>query len=313
MSSPLTEADDRFHDVAVPDPLWTETTWWGFMVPERALGGMIYTLFRPNLGVATVVTQVWDAENVEPWKSPYARSLWHLRMPDGDLDDLRVGFLHIRRLEPLWAYQLTYEDGDSLAFDLRFEADMEPHAVAAKKEFGHFDQLCHVTGDVRIGDDSIAVDCHAVRDRSWYVRDDLRSMRSAYTYGSVDGDEHFLAYTRPGQEDGADRDGGAVFGGYLIRDGEKADLNDGERRVVSRRRGHPDAVELVATDALGRRLEASGKVTASLASQSTPGMFAWMSIADWQIGDRSGHGEDHDVWSPDTLAQQHRSTAGGAR
>lgn len=307
MITQLSERDDRFHDVPVDDPWWTETTWWGFSVPERGLGGMIYTLFRPNLGVAALVTAVWDADHVEPWASPYARSLWHLRMPDGDLDDVEVGYLHLRRLEPLRAYELSYEDGDSLTFDLSYEAAMEPHVVAARHDLGHFDQLCHVTGELQVGGERVAVDCHAVRDRSWYVRDDLRSMRSGYTYGAVDAGEQFLAYTRPADDDG---DIGAVFGGYLVRDGEKADLKEGLRRVVSRRRGHPDQIEITATDALDRRVEARGRVTASLASQSTPGMFAWMSIADWTIGLRAGHGEDHDVWSPDTLARHHRLGAG---
>jgi hypothetical protein len=135
-------------------------------------------------------------------------------------------------------------------------------------------------------------------------------MRSAYTYGAVDAREHFLAYTRPADNDG---DLGAVFGGYLVRDGEKADLKEGVRRVLSRRRGHPDEIELTATDALGRSLEARGRVTSSLASQSTPGMFAYMSIAEWTIGDRPGHGEDHDVWSPDTLATRHRLRHQAAR
>ena len=310
MNTQLSERDDLFHEVPVDDPMWTETTWWGFMVPERGLGGMIYTLFRPNLGVAALVVQVWDADHVEGWESPYARSLWHLRMPEGNLDDLTLGYLHIRRLDALRAYQLTYEDGDSLAFDLRYDAVMEPHTVAATRELGHFDQLCAVKGELTVGGEQISVDARAVRDRSWYVRNDLRSMRSAYTYGYVDGGEHFLLYTRPGPDDAA-ADKGVVFGGYLVRDGEKANLEDGERRVVTRRRGHPDAIEIVATDALGRRLEAQGRVRASLASQSTPGMFAWMSMADWTIGDRRGHGEDHDVWSPDTLARRHAALAQG--
>jgi hypothetical protein len=280
------------------------------MVPERGIGGMIYTLFRPNLGVATLVTHVWDADHVEPWASPYARSLWHLRMPESDLDDVDVGFLHLRRLEPLQKYHLTYEDGDALAFDLRYEADMAPHVVVAGRDAGHFDQLCHVTGELHVDGESMDVDCHSVRDRSWYVRDDLRSMRSGYTYGAVEGGDHFLVYTRPADDEG---DIGAVFGGYLIRDGEKAELKDGVRRVVNRRRRHPDEIEIVATDALGRTLEATGVVLSSLASQSTPGMFAWMSIVDWTVGEQGGHGEDHDVWSPDTLASQHRRARAARR
>ena len=81
VTRPLTDADDRHHEVADPHPMWTETTWWGFFVPDRALGGMIYTLFRPNLGVATLLVAVWDAEATEPWRVPYHRSQWHLPMP----------------------------------------------------------------------------------------------------------------------------------------------------------------------------------------------------------------------------------------
>jgi len=301
-SRPLTADDDRFHAVGDPHPLWTETTWWGFAVPERALGGMVYTLFRPNLGVATVVVNVWDGTAVEPWRSPYSRSQWHLPMPKADLDDLEVGMLGIRCVEPLRAYQLTYADGPALTFDLQVEGVMAPHNVAATEAFGHFDQLCHVTGAVSLAGEELVVDSLTVRDRSWYVRDDLRSMRSGYTYGAVDASEHFLAYSRPG--DGDDVDGGDVFGGYLVRDGEKADLASGTRRVHGRRRGHPDEVEIEAVDTLGRALTARGRITASLASQSTPGMFAWMSIADWTIDGRRGHGEDHDVWSPDRLARR---------
>jgi hypothetical protein len=305
----LTAADDRFHPVADPNPLWTETTWWGLMVPDRSLGGMVYTLFRPNLGVATLVVQVWNADAVEPWRSPYARQQWHLPMPDGDLDDAEVGMLRIRCEEPLQSYRLAYADGDTFSLDLRYDAVMAPNNVGASETFGHFDQLCHVAGALELGGESIPVDCHAVRDRSWYVRDDLRSMRSGYTYGAVDPTEHFLAFSRPGPD--GDGDTCAIFGGYLVRDGERAGLAEGERRVVSRRRGHPDEIEITAVDQRGRELRASGRVTASLASQSTPGMFAWMSIAAWRIGDRDGHGEDHDVWSPDHLARLNRNGGKG--
>ena len=299
VSRDLSPADDRFHAIADPSPMWTETTWWGFMVPERALGGMVYTLFRPNLGVATVVTQVWDAEATEPWRAPYARGQWHVRMPEGDLDDVQVGLLRLRALDPLQAYHLAYEDGDALTLDLRFNAVMAPNVVAAEASLGHFDQLGRVTGQVRLGGESIAIDCLAIRDRSWYVRDDLRSMRAGYTYGSVDENEHFLAFSRPS----GDTDEYPINGGYLVRDGVKSALESGVRRVVSRRRGHPDEITITATDADGRPLSVEGRVTASLASQSTPGMFAWMSIADWQIDGRSASGEDHDVWSPDRLAR----------
>ncbi len=304
MTRPLTPADDHHHEVADAHPMWTETTWWGFLVPERALGGMIYTLFRPNLGVATLLVAMWDAEATEPWRVPYHRSQWHIPMPTSDLDDIDVGGLRLRCREPLRAYDLAYSDGDALTLDLHVDAVMEPHVPIAERVAGHFDQLCRVTGSVTASGERIDVNCLAIRDRSWYVRDDAKSMQAGYQYGVVDEGHHFLAFTKPVGEEQAS----PVNGGYLVRDGEKAALVDGTRTVVSRRRGHPDEVTLEATDALGRTLSAQGRVTASMASQSTPGMFAWMSIADWVIDGRAGHGEDHDVWSPDRLA---RPVAGG--
>ncbi len=295
----MTPDDDRFHPVADPDPMWTETMWWGFLAANEQIGGMIYAFFRPNLGVATLVTHVWDADDVEPWRAPYARSLWHLPMPDGDLDGFHLGPLTVSCAEPLTSYRLDYDDGDSLRFGLDVHAAMDPHVVIAEPALGHFDQLCRVAGDLTMGPTSTPIDCLAVRDRSWYVRDDFRSARAGYTYGAVDADEHFLAYSKPTQ-------GGAINGGYLVRDGQKADLRSGTRRVLSRRRDHPDEIEIVAIDALDRELTVTGRITASIGSQSTPGMFAWMSIAAWTINGRAGHGEDHEVWSPDHLAAEHR-------
>jgi hypothetical protein len=293
---------DRFHAIADTDPLWTETTWWGFAVPDHPLGGMVYTLFRPNLRVASVIVQLWDGAAVEPWRSPYARSLWHLPHPtEGDLDDLAVGPLRLRCLEPGSSYSIAYDDGDALQLDLRYDAAMALHEAMVSEQAGHLDQLCHVTGTVVVGGHELAVDSLSVRDRSWYVRQDRRSMRAGYTYGAVDAGEHFLVFSRPA----GDGEEYAVHGGYLVRDGEQAAISSGTRTTVGRRRGHPDVVEVRATDALGRSLSARGQVTASLASASTPGMFAWMSIADWDVDGRAGHGEDHDVWSPDRLAALH--------
>jgi hypothetical protein len=297
VTRPLTAADDRHHEVADPHPLWTETTWWGFLVPERAIGGMIYTLFRPNLGVASLQVSVWDADAVEPWRVPYHREQWHLPFPDTDLDDTEVGGLRIKVVEPLRRYELGYRDGEALELDLAYEA-VSTHAPLAEHEAGHVDQLCRVTGRLTLSGDVVDVDALAVRDRSWYVRDDTRSLQAGYVYGAAADDHHFLAFTHPEGDDPES----PVVGGYLVRDGELAALTGGTRTVVRRRRGHPDEVNVVAIDARGRTVEVAGRVSASLASQSTPGMFAWMSIVDWTIDGRPGHGEDHDVWSPDRLA-----------
>jgi hypothetical protein len=290
----LSAADDSFHPVADPDPLWTETTWWGFQVPERAVGGMIYTLFRPNLGVASLVVAVWDGEAVEPWRAPYARSRWHIPYPAGDLADCHIGPLHLRCLEPLHRYRLVHED----LFDLEYTGMAPPDEAPGRGGSGHFDQLCRVTGTLDVEGSVVAVDAPAVRDRSWYVRPDDRSLRASYTYAVVDADDHVVVH---GIGDPSAVDGSIVFGGYLQRDGRRTRLQGGTRQVVSRRRGHPERIVIEVADVEGRSAALEGMVSASLASQSTPGMFAWMSVVRWTLDGRGATGEDHDVWSPDML------------
>jgi hypothetical protein len=296
--SDLGAADDGFHPIIDQDPYWTETTWWGFYAPDVPLGGMIYTLFRPAFGVASLVVQVWDADAVEPWRVPFSRCLWHLPMPAGELTDCSLGALRIQAIDPLHRYRVTHQDAQC-TLDLEFAGLAAPFGTSDGGR-GHFDQVCAVRGTVDVSGRRIEIDGSGGRDRSWYVRPDGRSLRAGYTFAVVDAGTHAVVHSfgsaeHPGEET-------SVLGGYLERGGERAKLVSGARHVVSRRRGHPDEVVIEAADAEGRRLELRGRVSASMASLSTPGMFAWMSTVDWTLDGAPAVGEDHDVWSPDLLA-----------
>ena len=132
------------------------------------------------------------------------------------------------------AYGVVYDDGDSLRLDLRYDAAAPADEAIVTEQVGHLDQLCHVTGLLETGDGAqrVAIDCFAVRDRSWYVPRDQRSMRAGYTYGAVDADEHFLVFSRPSPGDDERYD---VHGGYLVRHGRQAAITSGTRSTVSRR------------------------------------------------------------------------------
>jgi hypothetical protein len=287
--------DDRFHPPAAPDPHWTETAWFGFMVPERALGGTVYALFRPNLGVSSLAVYVWDASAHEPWRVPYGRTLSHLPFPAGDLTDLSLAGLRLRCRAPLERYELAYADGERLRLELRYDALAPPHAVGVAGGRGHLDQPCRVSGTLVLRGEAIAVDAFDMRDRSWSVRDDLHSVRASYSYAIASARDAFLAAGF--EQDGVSR----IVAGFLVRDGEKAALVGGTREVLERGPGYPLRVRIAARDALGRTLEAEARCLSRLAQQATPGMFAWMSLAEWRLGERRAFGADQDVWSPDRL------------
>ena len=287
----LTPADDGFHSPDSDDVWWTETAWFSVDVPERELSLTVYPVFRPNLNVSALTVAVWDHAATDPWTIPYYRSLWHLPMPDTDLTDLSMAGLRYKRTEPLQSYAVEFEDGDRLALNLHYDGLRAPYAPRP----GHLDQACRVTGAIVLNGTEIDVDALAMRDRSWGPRPDDRSTIASYSYGIASADHEWLAigfWTGTAYQ---------VVAGYLVADGEQAALTGGERRVTERRDGYPVAIEIEATDALGRQLEVTGRCRNRFANQATPGLFAWMSLTEWTWSGTVAHGEDQDIWSPDRL------------
>lgn len=294
--SELTPRDDGFHAPVDDDPFWSETCWFSFNVPERRLAGTVYPLFRPNLGTCSVGVYVWDERAHEPWRVPYGRCLWHLPMPKGDLVDCEMGGLSIRCQEPLSRYRVHYRDGERIALDLDVQGLVPPAPVILAPERGHLDQPCRVTGTLVLAGEEIAIDGFDMRDRSWHVRDDTRATRASYSYG-IREDEAFLA---AGFHDGSTL---RVIAGFLWQGGELARITGGERRVLERhpQHGYPLHVALTAEDEQGRTIESEGRCGSRLANQATPGMFAWMSLTEWQLSGRALVGQDQDIGSPDRI------------
>ena len=89
--------------------------------------------------------------------------------------------------------------------------------------------------------------------------------------------------------------------GFLVRDGVKHDLVAGTREVLERNAaGFPERVRIEGVDGAGRELAVEGRCLSRLAEQATPGMFAWMSLTAWAGDAETCHGQDQEVWSPDT-------------
>ena len=287
----LTAADDTLHVPTSDDIFWTETAWFAFAIPERHLTGCVYPLFRTNQNICSAGVYVWDHTGEGVHEILYAQNYWHLPLP-ADLRAMTLpNNLSYEVLEPLHRYRVRYQDGDELELDLEYEGLIPPHATARDGVVSHLDHPCHVTGTLRLAGEELAVDCLEMRDKSWSVRPDFRSLipgsaRVAYTYGLASADGGFLAMSF--SFDGGE---GNVTSGILLRDGELSPLVSGTRRSVVDR-GRPTAVAIAATDALGRTLTAEGRCVNRFAFQSSPGIFAWMSGTEWDLDGDRAWGED---------------------
>ena len=180
----FTAADDGLHTAELSDRWWeTETAWFSFSHPERRLGGWLYTMIRPNIGTVAGGAWVWDDTAHLPWDVPYSANYSALQLhADTDLRDTTLpNGVSMRVVEPGTSYDLGYDDGDRLTLSLRFDAVMPPEPLTrAGSTFGsahHFDQLGRVTGQLVLHGEMIAIDCLAMRDRTWGPRPEHRPRR----------------------------------------------------------------------------------------------------------------------------------------
>jgi hypothetical protein len=293
----FTARDDNFHFAEMGESWWmTETCWFSFCKPEVNLGGWLYTLARPNIGTVAGGAWVWDDTAHLPWEVLYCANYSALRLPrEGDLSDIRLPTgVSIRAVQSAATYDLAFEDDDRCRIALRFSGVMPPRPLRrGGSPFGtssHFDQFGRVTGELRLGERAVSIDCLAMRDRSWGPRPEHRPRKSAYVTGIATPGHGFLAVTRWNGEVEE------IAYGFMIRDGETADLVSG-RRVVERdpEHGWVTRILIEGRDELGRALEAEGTRLSGIIINRHSFIDSNGLIA-WSINGATGHGEDQDMW-----------------
>jgi hypothetical protein len=304
----LTPADDDFHQP--PDDSWWfhETCWFWFYVPERDLGGWLYSWVRPNIGITGGGCWVWDASTFLHWEVPYYSNHSNLRLPETrDLRDFTFpSGMAVTVLEPLAKYRLRYAHEGMIDLDLEYSAVMEPWVSLSDGPDGarptHLDQLGRVTGELLLHGERIEVDCLAIRDRTWAPRHERWKVGGGYGYtnGAAPTGEAFLAVG----------DAASVHG-YLVLDGSRTPLVEG-RRTVQRDQdhGYVTSVTVEGRDEAGRHLLAEGR-SASRMAMPIPGVhgLVWTSLVEWSVNGALAWGEDQEPWPIMTWSEKRRRGA----
>ncbi|MEX5635365.1 DUF7065 domain-containing protein [Parafrankia sp. FMc2] len=308
----ITPADDYFHP-RPDDPYWNEASWFSFMVPERDLAGFVYFYHRPNIGYTVGGVAAWDrsgGENYDcllyDWGEPY-KLADGAQMYDFSLDN----GLTVELLEPLASYRFTYggttafNTGDAL--ELVFTATAPPHDAGMPGGLdewgtGHLDQPGRMTGTLTLGGERIEIDCVAERDRSWGVRNIVNNPRGQMIWASGEHSSfHALAVSRiPPAEDPVIGTAEDVIIGFYLKDGQYGDIElaSGNTIAVTERdeTGRPIAYRFEATDSLGRRVEADGRVRNVFNWQGYSWLMTFWSLVEWHFDGQVALGEGQDYW-----------------
>jgi hypothetical protein len=288
----------------------TETAWFSFCHPERRLGGWLYTMARPNIGTVAGGAWIWDDSAYLPWEVLYSANYTALQLPrDQDLDDITLPTgVSIKVIEPCMSYALGYNDSERLKASLRFDGVMPPEPLTSTgSTFGHahhFDQIGRVTGEVVLHGETLAIDCLAIRDRTWGRRPEDRPRQAAYVTGVATAAHGFLAVTN------AEPECNSVAYGFLRRDARTARLTQGERRIErDATSGWITRIELHARDAEERELVAVGEpVSRIIINRHT--FIDINSLVRWTIDGEIGWGEDQDMWPVHRWSRMRRNTRG---
>ena len=250
---------DRFCPTRSDDPYWNESAWFSFSVPERAIHGMVYYFFRPNMNLLMGGPILWDPTGSCTWDCLYHD--WHQlqAIPPGaeKFDIAAPNSLDVRTLEPENKYRLRY-DTNGFKMDLRWTATAEPrHWLGMEIEATgqtadsrmHFEQMGRVTGKVELNGEMLEVDCFSMRDSSWGVRKLDTVKRGSYFWAVASERENFFAQCM------GDNPDQRVVGGFLTRDGTTSALVRGNRVNTKMGKLTPDSFKVEITDALGRTAE----------------------------------------------------------
>lgn len=301
----FSDADDYFHRVS--DSFYeTETFWFSFFVPERNLGGWIYTTVRQNAGVSGGGLWMWDHTATNAWDIPFFENFSALKVPsvDGATIKSPTGAV-ISVVDPGMVYDLRYDDRDRVQVELTFRGLETPVPLRSGAppypSASHYDQTGRVTGTVVLDGEPIDVDCYAMRDRSWGPRTERGYTRVGYTW-LAGPDTSLLTFSAP---TAATDD---IHSGYLRTGAKVRSLVSGHRKV---RRDPTNAwvegLDIAAVDENGTEFTA----TATACSRFIlPGATSVCinTLLEFDVDGRILYGEDQDVWP---ISGFRRARAGG--
>jgi hypothetical protein len=353
--TPFVPEDDTYHQPTVDDPSWFETTWWSFSVPERRLGGWLHAGRHTNQGTLTWRVFVWDPTGADPARMAYYKIVSDTPFDDvpGQSLDLRditfpEGGFSVKMLDPLMNYHVAYADPSArMSVEFEHRSVHPPHRFtpgeAPALHNPHLDQLGHLTGELVLHGEKIAIDCYSVRDRTWGPRSRHHSHgvqpkhdagsrvahpggirwreierergrgRIQYIFGhawdDAGCDTGFLSFVRP--QDGTPDGWSPLNMGWLLKDGRFTRLDTSTSRMKNYRdteTGWSAHMEVELVDREGRTMQAEGITTSHQCEHGNGSNAAmrWEFLLD-DGSTKLGWGEDQDGWRTDHFTRMRRA------
>lgn len=330
---PLPAAGERW------DPWTVHTHYFGFSIPEAELGAFLYVRYQPELRLCQGGVGVFRGlDNVHVGDVEFID--YRITMPwpeiDGNVITTANG-LRIEFLEPGRTARVTFTSLDGqTSLDVLQEAVTpllarghvmpgEEHDSDPTQDPGGSEQFMHVTGELVLRGERLAIDCFAPRDRSWrQVRAEtpgapVPPVGWSPMYFGPDSVFNQVSYEAPDTEPAwagvyempADRP--THHFAWISTAGQVREVTRIRRNVLER---HPDLYaatrqEIEAEDEDGGIHRFSGQAIAMTALPAWPNVTFRDSVYRWEDEQgRIAHATYQEIWFDDyqrELKRRHRS------
>jgi len=285
----------------------TETSYFGFNIPEQRINGEIYVWFHPVLKMMSASVYIWRGIRRSTLACDYINHFHYLPFPENDIGDYTIEplGLHIRVVEPLKSVQIDMNDKErNVSFSLRLDAIMPP---AIRPGGFHFTQAVKTSGELNLFGEKLTIDGYFSRDRSWSQErhETARNIPPMSWMVGIFDDSfafHVLAFDDPARgPEWTDRyphiqTGKNMIWGYVYRDGETYPVTSASKLTTREPDGlAPRLIEMDITDAGGEAYAIRGYVHARMPWQTWQNMNVFFCLTRWECSRGVGYGDTQDI------------------
>lgn len=285
----------------------SETSYFGFNIPEKALNGEIYVWFHPVLRVMSASVYIWRGLKSSTLSCEYVNHYHFLPWPQNDIADYVIDGLnlHIKVLEPMKSILIEFADkARNVSFVCRQDAIM-PSAL--RPDGYHFTQAMKTTGELNLYGERFVIDGFFSRDRSWGQerRETPQPLPPlSWMVGVFDANFafHVMAHDDPALgPEWAQRfpnmtSGKHLYWGYIYQDGETTPVKAARKLTHREPDGlAPRCIEMEIEDARSRQFSIRGFIQARMPWQTWQNMNTFFCQTRWECQGKVGWGDTQDV------------------
>nr|WP_087572943.1 hypothetical protein [Sphingomonas sp. CDS-1] len=282
---------------------WTETSMFGFNIPEHGIDCIIYYWHHPALSVTYGGLIIWRGQNSNQVACDYSDYRSVMPLPDDITNCTYANGVTVKMIKPLEEFHITFDDPVyETSLDLRLKAIMPP---ACRYNGGHITQAMKTSGELVLSGERFKIDGYHTRDRSWNeARSEVirKTPPLNWTVGVFDDDfafHHCSFDNRRYHPEWGDRfpgngDDNNCLWGYIYENGETHGVAHVDQQTTRGPDGiAPMAVRTVITATNGRDYVITGKAISSTPVMAWPNMAAHFVLFEWECEGRKakGHGD----------------------